>query len=235
MFVCPHPHMTHSCNKLFTSVLTWLQDVDTDPLIIHIIQCSWYKDVPELGEDCPLVYRQVYQDMQEIGTHHMWMGLLHIQLVPLQHSYYQSIGSKKTGQTWGRTFIGKMLRASHQLWMERNHMLHCRTVSGINGLEMARLTTEVTKQFDLGVNGMAISDFYLLDRDKNSILQDQVDAIRGWLCDVLIARGDFGPARLECLRDSPEFSHLVPPLTPAQRRFYEDWRNVRLSQRSSLG
>ena len=78
-------------------------------------------------------------------------------------------------------------------------MLHCRTVNGINGLEMARLNIEVTKQFNLGVEGMAVSDFYLLDRDADSILKEPIDAIRGWLCDVLIARDDFGSARLECL------------------------------------
>ena len=112
-------------------------------------------------------------------------------------------------------------------------MLHYRTISGINGLEMMRLQTAVDRQFDLKTTDMNTMDFYLLDRDKDKLLQEPVEVIRGWLCEVLIARGDFGPARLESLKDSQDVSHLVPTLTPLQLRQYQNWRNVCLS-RSAL-
>ena len=77
-------------------------------------------------------------------------------------------------------------------------------------------------------------DFYLMDRDKDKLLKEPVEAIRGWLCDVLIARGDFDSARLECLKDSQEISHLVPALTPSQLRQYQDWRNVCIAKKALI-
>ena len=55
--------------------------------------------------------------------------------------------------------------------------------------------------------------------------------IRGWLCGILIARGDFASARLEYLRDRGDFSHVMPTLTDAEMRQYLDWRNVQLRPR----
>ena len=133
-------------------------------------------------------YRNIYQCLQEIQVHQMWMGFIPSLMVTVQNSYYHMIGSRKSGQSWGTMFIGKMLRASHHLWMERNHMLHYRTVSGINGLEMMRLQTAVDQQFDLQTSDMNAADFYLMDRDKDKLLQEPVEVIRGWLCDVLRAR-----------------------------------------------
>ena len=69
-----------------------------------------------------------------------------------------------------------------------------------------------------------------MDRDKEKLLKESIEVIQGWLCDVLIAREDFGPARLESLKDSQDVSHLVPALTPLQLCQYQDWRNVCLSR-----
>ena len=127
--------------------------------------------------------------------------------------------------------VGKMLRATHKLWMERNHILHLRTAGCIKGLEMIALETAVVRQLDIGHGGLAEADMYLLAKDKASILIEPVENIRSWLCDIMIARGDFDSARLESLQDRGELTHLVPNLTAAETRRYLDWRTVRLSRR----
>ena len=115
--------------------------------------------------------------------------------------------------------------------MERNHILHLRTAGGIKGLEMIALETAVVRQLDIGPGGLAEADMYLLSKDKASILMEPVENIRSWLCDILIACGDFDSARLESLQDRGEITHLVPNLTAAETRRYLDWRTVRLSRR----
>ena len=90
--------------------------------------------------------------------------------------------------------MGKMLRASHGLWMERNNILHTRTIGGIHGLQMICLDRAITTQYELGYGNLNQEDHYLLNKDKEELLQQPAEVLRGWLCDILIARGDFDAA-----------------------------------------
>ena len=161
----------------------------------------------------------------------MWRGLLPNHLLEVYDPYYKFIGSRKGARKWGVDFVGKMLRASHSLWMERNHTLHLSTASGIKELEIIFLTAVVTAKYDLGNADLDEDDFYLLDKDQDALLKEPVELIRGWLCKILIARGSFPSARLESLRDRGETSYLVPTLSDTEKRAYLNWRNVCLTQR----
>ena len=83
----------------------------------------------------------------------------------------------------------------------------------------------------LGHDNLDEDDYYLLDFELESLLKEPETMIRGWLCEILIARGDFASARLESLRDRGDVSHIVPTLTEAEMRTYLDWRNVQLNPR----
>ena len=89
---------------------------------------------------------------------------------------------------------------------------------------MVCMQTAVNKQFNLGYAELQDENFYRLDNDRDTIMQEPIDMISGWLCKILIARGDFATAILESLRDRGEMSHLVPTLSPLDRRNYFDWR-----------
>ena len=84
---------------------------------------------------------------------------------------------------------------------------------------------------ELGHENLDEEDHYLLDDDVETIMTQPVEMIRGWLCEILIARGDFASARLESLRDRGDISHIVPKLTDREMEKYLDWRNVQLQQR----
>ena len=40
MFLCRHPHMQHSCHKLFSQILQWLEDMNTDSILLSLIRSS---------------------------------------------------------------------------------------------------------------------------------------------------------------------------------------------------
>ena len=114
---------------------------------------------------------------------------------------------------WGTDFVGKIIRATHGLWMERNNILHLRIANGIKSLCIISMQTAVERQLDLGHENLDEEDHYLLENDVETIMKEPVEMIRGWLCEILIARGDFASARLESLRDRNDISHIVPILT----------------------
>ena len=187
IFLCPHPQMVQLRNDLFNKILKWLNEVHTDPLLLDIIKTFWYGQEMQFDEDSPSSSISIYQTLREIGVHQMWTGLLPSQMIEVQQHHFNYIGSRKKALNWATSLIGKMLRASHRLWMERNHILHTRTIGGIHGLQMICLDRAVTAQYDLGYANLNPEDHYLLDKEKDDLLQQPPEILRGWLCEILIA------------------------------------------------
>ena len=125
-----------------------------------------------------------------------------------------------------------MVRATHSLWMERNNILHLRAANGIRGLCNIALQTAVSQQYNLGHEGMDEEDFYLLETEEEDLIKEPAELIRGWLSEIMIARGDLASARLESLRDRGEITHVIPTLTATEQRSYLDWRKVCLQRNS---
>ena len=65
----------------------------------------------------------------------------------------------------------------------------------MKGLAIISLTTVVNAQYDLGNTDLDKDDFYLFDKDRDALLKNPVEFIRGWLYEILVARGDFPSAR----------------------------------------
>ena len=166
--------------------------------------------------------------MREMGVAFMWMGLMPGQMVDIQSQHYRLIGSRRSGLCWGRDLVGKMLRVTLQLWLERNSLLHLQNQQGINGLHLVELRGLVEIQYTLGSEGMEREDSYLLEMDKEQLLNSSEERIRGWLCSALIARGEYEAARMERGTDRGTRTHALPQLTAAQQEEYLYWRRVRI-------
>ena len=96
---------------------------------------------------------------------------------------------------------------------------------------MICLESAISTQYDLGYENLNQEDYHLIERDKQDLLQQPIDVLRGWLCEILIARGNFAAARLESLQDRGESTYSLPTLTPNELQKYCDWRQVCLAQR----
>ena len=169
-----------------------------------------------MDADDSWVYRTLYTTMRELGVSGMWMGLLPLNLVQLQDQYYKMISSRRSGSKWAIDLVGHMLRATHKLWLQHNDILHARTDAGLKGYTLIELTSLIERQYTLGVQQMSADDHYLMDIPISELLNGPVDSIRGWLCSVLIARGDLEAAQKESKDDKGELTHQLPRLTAGQ-------------------
>ena len=228
LYRCTHPTITSTRESGFAAILDWLKEVHTAPLLLTLLTAFWHGRAPQLDPQDSMRYRHMYSTMREMGVAFMWMGMLPKQMVEVQTQYYRLIGSRRSGVSWGRDFVGKMLRVTLHLWLERNSLLHLHSRQGINGLHLMELKGLVEAQYALGCDGMEAEDRYLLAMDKGRLLESPEDRIRGWLCNVLIARGEHAAARLECQTDRGNVSHVLPHLSAAQQAEYLDWRMVRI-------
>ena len=231
LFLCDDPTIIKTRNSEFGDILNWLAKVDTDPILLEIITAFWYGSSYKMDLDESYIYREVYSALKEMGVASMWMGLLPTHIVELQEQYYRLIGSRRRGINWGSEFVGKMLRASLKLWLTRNNLLHAETDSGLKGYSLIELKDLVEKQLKMGIMNIATEDHYLLDMSLDEILAGTAEDIRGWLCSILIARGDFESAKAEGKKDRGILSHTLPRLTANQQKAYLDWRKVRLNEK----
>ena len=229
LFLCTNKTIHEMRQQLFSSIIDWLTAVDTDPCIVQTIRSVWYGTPLHLPEDASPWYRKLYLTLQELGIHAMWMGFLPTELTMQQAMYYNLSGSRRNGSRWGEQLVGKMLRATLQLWITRNSMVHTVADNGINGMDLVLLREAATTQLELGQQGLDEEDYYLLERDIDEIMQDSMENIRGWLCNIYIARGNYEDAQEEGLKDRGNSTHKRPRLTLHQQRQYLDWRNVQLS------
>ena len=92
------------------------------------------------------------------------------------------------------------------------------------------MQTAVERQLEIGHENLDEEDNYLLENNIETLMKEPVEMIRGWLCEILIARGDFASAQLESLRDRGDISNIVPNLTEREMKKHLDWRNVQLQQ-----
>ena len=115
VFLCHHPTMPTTRDKLFHTILDWLETVDTDPLLLELISSFWHGEEVIMDTDYPPSLIAIYQIMRDIGLHQMWQGFLPIGMVNFQQQFYLRQGRRRTGRQWGSTFVSKMIRATHGL------------------------------------------------------------------------------------------------------------------------
>ena len=113
--------------------------------------------------------------------------------------------------------------------MLRNDMVHLKTEEGLKGMDLVVLQHEVESEVNRGVDMMEPEDHYLLDIHLPTLLLEPVEYLRGWLCSVKLARGDFEAAREEGLNDRGMATHAQPSLSVGQLNRFYNWKNIQLS------
>ena len=97
-------------------------------------------------------------------------------------------------------------------------------------MELAALYSVVEEELNRGLGGLQPDDFHLLGTNIHQLKQETIESVRGWLCSVKIARGDFDGARMESVKDRGMLSHTQPILTAREMRQFLDWRQIRLNE-----
>ena len=95
---------------------------------------------------------------------------------------------------------------------------------------MMQLKEEVEAQFALGKQHMQQEDWHLLEMNMLDLLEEPADSIRGWLCDMHIARGQMDKAEEEGIKDRSNLRAAMSDVTPQQRREFMNWRNIHLKR-----
>ena len=98
--------MSEAHDKSFHKILDWLEEVNTNPLLLELLTSFWHGEEIVMDTDFPPMLQSIYQTIRDIGLHQTCQGFLSVGMVNFQQQYYQQIGGKRTGKQWGVSFCG---------------------------------------------------------------------------------------------------------------------------------
>jgi hypothetical protein len=120
-------------------------------------------------------------EQQQIGWMNFLSGFISNAMVEMQHQFYRTNGSHKSGHCWAGKIILQCWNVVYNMWLGRNEVLHRKkAINDISG--EALLDLEIEKEYDLGYEGIPESYHkWWTQYQKASLLSSSVEQKKGWL------------------------------------------------------
>ena len=134
--------------------------------------------------------------MKEIGIINFLHGWVPKSLKYWQDNSLQRGQSHSTGSNFITQLIYSLLRAKRRLWNLRCEIVHDKASGGLyleEERELKRLIQTELRKETLGME----KNFNLMEYSEDDLFKKPIDAVRGWLINVYIARGELAKAGAE--------------------------------------
>ena len=190
---CPSVESRKVWDRGRKKVRKWLKVNDTDPGITSSI-CKLLRRIPKLSKlhtYTPSSSDPQIQRCLNAQTHLGWIqfmeGIFTTDWAATQHSYFQSIQSRRTGHRWAVGLSTQLWRLTFSMWDHRNQVLHNTTASDhLQGLDVVK--TAIVQELSLGLDTLdTIYTSYFSISSTSVQTMKSVDA-RNWLTLIRRAR-----------------------------------------------
>ena len=148
-------------------------------------------------------YRWFADSQDAIGWRRFMEGMISKEMLEIQQHHITLSGSSWTLAAWAKGLVVKLLETTHGQWLYRNvHVHDC--VTGAHAVRRKEeIRDEIQMQFDLGGEGIADKDKYLLEINLDDLDNTTGDTQEYWLLSIRAARESL---RLR-VRDRPTASN----------------------------
>ena len=118
----------------------------------------------------------------------MMEGMISKELMLLD--YYDILEDYATlpPETWAQQFVQKLLEATHGVWIYRNILMHDSTSGMLVSKEKEHLLREIEKQMELGGEGLAEHDKWMLEVNLGEMDISTGEKESYWLLAIRTAR-----------------------------------------------
>ena len=153
---CPDPTSTNTWTTSISDLSQWLNRQDTDPILHDIIIDSLTaRDLTttELLTTIPhsRSHAMALATQTMFGWENMLLGFIATEFTTTQQTYYEYIGSKRTGSRWTTNLIKQFWRILQAMWLSRNRIKHDTEAEGTTAntiLLRGAITREYTRGYD---------------------------------------------------------------------------------------
>ena len=183
------------------SLRMWLEKHDTHPDLVEILckRLSEWRNgeglQPMVFSD-PVLYRLLLKQ-DTIGWRSCIEGLLVREWAVVQASYFEMIGSRRSGKRWAVALIKKLWDTAWDMWDHRNRVVHD-IESGVHAIELRRAIRE---QFQLGSQGVTVQARRLFQGGVQKVLGYSIEAQEAWMRRIVAARTRFERQEADGLRE----------------------------------
>ncbi len=133
-----------------------------------------------------------------IGWDHFVMGMVSRQFVKVQSAYLLHCNFSRPVSSWIVGLITQLLQVTHSLWIYRCALVHDWTTGMLISDHKEELMREIEHQLELGADGLAKEDRFLLECDFNELATANSEHQEYWLLAIQAA---WEVCRLHALAD----------------------------------
>lgn len=177
---CVHPEVIQMYSNQISSLSVWMNKVQTDPIIsIHLQSLLMMQRITGSVTKSlfPHVltkqkYYLVFNEQHEIGWQQFHEGFITHRWAQLQHEYYLSIGSCRSGKVWARELIRHLWQINYAMWHFRNNCLHQnkQLLDELEGRPI--LLSAIRAELLQGLDGLHQNLQFLFDQFRHSNLEN---------------------------------------------------------------
>ena len=185
--------MTETWHGQLEGLEAWLDEVDTDPDITSCIMQTLLSRNPatRFSDSAAPHLLTTAQSQDLIGWSNMLEGRISAEWSRRQRIWYLSHGSDRCPDQWAKGLVLNLLMISHELWLQRNKIVHERHANGLLLAEAARVRWAIQDEFDLGGDDLFEEDQWLLELGLDHVLGLSGHDQENWLTDIRLAREEF--------------------------------------------
>jgi hypothetical protein len=204
---------TRTWNATVEALNEWLEDQSTEPAlqeaIISHLQSWRHGSRNNRAQHKPTLQRTLAQQ-EGLGWYSFILGRHAKGFEEIQHRYYQSLESKKTGFRWTVALIKKLMNVAWDMWQYRNSVLHDDPENHHTKLLVNEANRAIEQEFSRGTTTLLREDRFLL-RSKRTVMSGELADKTRWLASISGARAAWEAKQAEI----PTYDH--------ERRAMEAW------------
>jgi hypothetical protein len=190
LLTCPHPDCASTWSASLAGFEAWMVEVDTAPAIRTCILQTLATRNPAQSfvpfSDASTLLAAQKQDA--IGWTFATEGKMSWAWQLIQETYYRSTRSPRCARKWAAGLSTNLLHLTHSQWVHRNSVLHARDAQGLTIKEGQALTSAISTQFSLGLDGLLPRDQHYINRGLDTIQALPAANKKAWLRGIQIAR-----------------------------------------------
>ena len=138
--------------------------------------------------DLPLILHTLARSQDVIGWDLYMMGMLSTQMAAVQSAYLLQHQSTRPVSTWLSGLITQLLQVTHCQWIYRCVVVHDRSTGTLVTAHKEELMKEIEHQLDLGEEGLAEEDQFLLECNFDELATTNGEQQEYWILAIQAAR-----------------------------------------------
>ena len=192
VLTCDEEGRVDLLHKSIDLVDRWMKDNGTVPklrrVLVEYMHGRGGSSMLSIVEDRAGPYVALARSIDSIGWRRLMEGMISKEVVEIQSKSQESEYHRMSLDKWGSQLVTKLMEVAHGQWLYRNVHVHDIVAGDLATKRKEEIWRELEYQMELGGEGLAEEDLYLLDINLDSLESSTGEDQAYWLIALRAAR-----------------------------------------------